>query len=152
MSSATPTDNVVVFVNAGFIFVLVMTGLFFAGLLTDLGVEEGTMRGAVVFSIFIFSDLAFAAIGLGLLIGGKHSPISKFNKLLPWIALFTITAASLGAIVAPFTDEEVTDTQVGISSMILCLILCGLTGNEMFAFSKRVAQRSNSDAAGEKSN
>lgn len=134
--STNQTASVVIILNACFMFLIVITALFFLGLLTDLG-AGGEMRAVVIASIMLFSNVGFFAFGIGFLIAGKSSPVSWFNKLLPWLVIVSFSTAAIDGIYTPLTGP-VTDAQValiGVSVAIIALILILI---ETIKFSKRV--------------
>jgi len=120
ISGEATSDQSLVIVNICHLFMIIMTGAFFTGLFTDLG-TDGTMRWVVAAAVVLFSDLAFAGVGIALIVAARYTKVRLTNHLLPWVTLIVLSLIPITEAYDSFTGP-VTDTQVawlGIGASVL---------------------------------
>jgi len=111
-----------VLLNFLFLGALFMTASFYAGLFTDLGDDDGSMAGAVTMAVGMVSSVAFLALGLGFLIGGKYQKIPLLQKLTPFMAIPILFTASIKESYLS-TVGVVSNSFIGMFGIGLCLLL-----------------------------
>jgi hypothetical protein len=117
------SNDYVMIANAFLIFTLIMTAGFFLGFLTELGLEDGSMRPTVLYSVIFFSNLLFVPIAFALVILKKFSPVSVSNIVVGWLSVALPSLASIWPIHTLVLSEPVTDAQLGWVGIIICLTL-----------------------------
>lgn len=92
-------------------FMIFFSALFYAGMFYDVVYDE-TYILVVASTLVLFSDLAYASIGVGYLIIGRSHPIAFSNKVLAFITIPLQTLPSIKMAYEPFTGP-VSDNAVG---------------------------------------
>lgn len=121
ISGETVSDQSLVIVNICHFVMVIMTGAFFLGLLTDLG-TDGTMRWVVAAAVILFSDLAFAGVGVALIVAARYTHVRLTNHLLPWVTLIVLSVIPVteayDSLTGPVSDAQVAWIGLGASALL----------------------------------
>jgi hypothetical protein len=131
------TEKILVFMNAAHLLMVVTTTCFFAALFSDLG-EDGTMRAAVTYAVFLFSDLGFFGIGFALKLLSRTVEVTASNKWMVWLSIPVFSILSLPDLYAEYLGFFPSDPQMAMSAIVACLLFAWWNLSETVPVWKRV--------------
>ncbi len=123
---------VLLIINVSLIVVIVIAAMLYAGLFTDLGVDD-SMRFAVLAGVFLVCDVAFFAMGVALIFMSRKRKVTWINMLIPFLAIPAFSILPVKEIYEPFTGP-ITDIQIGLAGLLVALFLIGLVIMEIIRF------------------